>query len=208
MKTKILLLLILSIGFSSCIKDFYGHPNDKDLVLTEKNYVYSDDIKLKFLDMRVTQLDAEIDELKVLIGLGKATDIQKERFDQATIEKDSALAEHKLISEYRDIVFRRGPIPPPPCPSPRNCDEFWIDFKYVTVPPIYENFQLVIYGKDKNVIAQTEGKPETLGGLDGLLNYVVLTFNDTDYKGPIFVEALGEAKDVKFEPFSIVSNIK
>jgi len=49
MKTKISLLLILLIGFSSCVKDYYG-GGPKGIKFTEKNYLYEGALYKIYLD--------------------------------------------------------------------------------------------------------------------------------------------------------------
>ncbi|APQ17599.1 hypothetical protein [Maribacter hydrothermalis] len=207
MKTKILLSLFSVVIFSSCIKDYHGNIDSKDSILTETNYIFSEDIKAKSLDFHIAMLEAEIKDLKMVLDLGQATNAQKERYVEATLEKDTALNEQRLILGYLDEVYKKGPKPLPPCPRPRNCNDFWEGLEIVTLPVNYETFRIEIYDKNNNVIARTEGYPKPLNDFEGYLNYIHLKFNTADYKGQILVKASGETKDGAFEPFSIESYI-
>jgi hypothetical protein len=207
MKTKILISLFSVVILSSCIKDYHGNIESKDSILTETNYIFSEDIKAKSLDFHIAKLEAEIKSLKIVLDLGQATTAQKERYVEAMLEKDTVLNELNLITDYINEVYKKGPKPLPPCPRPRNCNDFWVSIENVTLPLNYETFQLEIYDKNNNVIARTEGIPKPLNDFEGYLNYVHLKFNTTNYKGPILVKINGTTKDGAFTPFFIESNI-
>lgn len=187
MKSKLLLVASICIVISSCVKDYYSHPDDKDGILTKNNYVYTDDIKRVHLETLVeqikidlVQLDPIIDKVKYTLLLNQLTDTQN------TISE---------IAEFRDSVFKRRP-PPPPCPSPQNCID-WLGVQYLTQRPGLDKLQMVIYDSNQNIIAQTEGEIEQLTGLDVPLDYVVLIFQNTDYIGDIQIKVIETTGNVE-----------
>ncbi len=206
MKTRFTLSLLVLFVLTSCIKDFYGHPDDKDGVLTSENYVYSDDIRSEFLEQEIALLEEEIKELGALVESGQATEAQELRFETAQKDLTATITLTEEISDYRELVYKGKPLPPPPCPKPRNCND-WLNFNYVTIPSGLEQFGLLIYDQDQNVIGQTEGNPETLGGTDGLLDYVVLIFNEAEYQGEILVKGFGTSENGEDFSYFIESSI-
>ncbi len=208
MKTQIILSIVLLFTFSSCVDDYYGHPDDKEGILTSTNYVYSDDIRAEFLELQGAALEEEIKILGGAIESGNATPEQEERFQTAQDELSSTSKTLIEIAEFRELVYKGIPLPPPPppCPKPRNCND-WLNFNYVTIPSGQSEFGLLIYDQNQNVIGQTEGKPTALVGVDGLLDYVVLIFDDTQYEGDILVKAFGTMENGTSFSYFIESSI-
>tara|TARA_R110000868_G_scaffold289544_4_gene549781 strand:- start:8720 stop:9283 length:564 start_codon:yes stop_codon:yes gene_type:complete len=60
MKTKLLLLSLLVVLTSSCIKDFYGSGGQGKVVLTEENFLYEGDLERIYLNEQISLLDAKI----------------------------------------------------------------------------------------------------------------------------------------------------
>ncbi len=203
MKTKIPVLLLLFLGLSSCIKDYLGHGDDTNDngFLTEKNYFYADDLKTAFLEDKSQNLSIELNNLQIIIDAGQADDATKIRYAEVKDELLTIDQNLSSVASYRDLVFRGGVPPLPPCPKPRNCND-WLNFIYVTPNPSYEKFQLIIYDDQQNVIAQTEGDPQPLLGVDGQLNYLDLIWINKEFKGDIFVIAVGEINGDPEEIFS------
>jgi len=198
MKTKVTLLLAFCFIISSCIKDFYGHPDDEIGVLTETNYYYSDDFKTEFLTIQVDELNAEIKKLKEILGAGQGDDKTLQDLANATQKRDSASTEISNIETLRELLFKkRRPPLPGPCPKNENCDLPGI--QYIVVPPGLAFYELIVYDLDGNVLGQTEGEPVGLNNVDGLIDYLVFISDGSDYSGPIKIqirEKLGEGSDL------------
>lgn len=205
MKTKIPLLLLLFLGLSSCIKDYYAHPDDEKGILTDSNYLYADDLKISFLKNEIEIATVELNLLEPIINTPNATDEVKEQYQRLS---NSILVNENLIAELqdiRDLLFKR--IPNPPCPEPQTCND-WLRIQYLTERTSFTNLQMIIYDANQTVIAQTEDNIEAINGLDVALNYVVLVFNNTDYKGDIFIKTIRKSKDGFMESFTIRSRIE
>lgn len=197
MKTKTILSLFAIVVLSSCIKDFYGHPDDKEGILTENNYVYIDDLKSAHLQTVVAQLNIEL----------KQVDPEKEKEKFTLLNNQLKETQNTLndLAEFRDAVFKRRP-PLPPCPNPQSCIE-WFDVKYLGQRPGLNKLQMFIYDKNQNIIMQTEGELEQLSGLEAPLEYVALIIKNPEYKGDIqikVIETIGEDEI----SFSLGSEIK
>ncbi|NHF61454.1 hypothetical protein FK220_019025 [Flavobacteriaceae bacterium TP-CH-4] len=209
MKTKVLFSTLLLALVVSCVKDYHGGGEEEPYegILTETNYLYFDDFRTAFLENRIMALDAEIEELNDRIGSGQGDAKDEERLEEAKNERTSNQEEIDFISEYREQVFRVRPMPPPPpCPSPQSCTD-WLDIVIVTPPPTYTNFQLIIYSENQEVIAETDGNPEPLDGLDGLLNFVNLNWYDQEYRGSIFIQVFTEDQQGNLQQSFIDSRI-
>jgi len=181
MKTKITLLIAFTcISFASCIKDFHGHPDDKDGILTETNYFYSEDFKTDFLEIEIANLEVEI---KILISQGANENDPKLILAQENLE--SALAEVEFIATQRDIVFRRRPPLPGPCPKIENCFPL---VQYIAVPSGLDFYELVVLNANGEAIGRTEGGPSELGNVGGLIESVVFIFDDEGYEGEAVIQ--------------------
>ncbi|WP_156950123.1 hypothetical protein [Maribacter antarcticus] len=197
MRIKIIQSLFTVMILSSCIKDFYGHPNDKDRILTESNYVYTDDLKSAHLQTIVTQLNIELKQTD--------PDKEKEKFDLLNDELEETQSTLSDLAEFRKSVFKRRP-PLPPCPNPQSCIK-WLGVQYLTQRAGLAKLQMIIYDENQNIIAQTEGNLEQLTGLEVPLDYVVLIFKNPEYRGAIqikVIETMGKVETA----FSVASEIK
>lgn len=208
MKTKLVAYGIVFLLFSACIDDYNGGDGDEPYKgpLTETNYLYSEDLRSSFLEEQIVELNEEIAELKEIIANGQANEATEERLEEAEAEKETNTLEIDAIASYREQVFKITPMPPrPPCPKPRNCND-WLNLELVTPPVIFENFQMIIYSANQEVIAETSGDLQALEGSDGLLNSIYLKWGVQDYKGEIFVKTI--AKDQNGLPIeSIITSI-
>jgi len=206
MKTKITLLLIFCVILSSCIKDFYGHPDDENGILTETNYFYADDFKSEFLELKVAALDIELKELSAIIESQEANDSIFQRFDNATQEKFETSEQINDIAGYRDFVYKRRPPLPVPCPKPQSC---FPGIQYLTVSPETEFYELIVTNSNGEIIGTTVGNPVKLDNFDDLLSYVVFKFDKPDYNGEIQIqvtEKLSTEEDALY--FTLDSNIE
>lgn len=187
MKTKIT-LLIVTICFvsTSCIKDFYSHPDDKNGILTENNYYYGDDFKSEFLMLQIEELDAEIKELTAIIGAGQGDNTTAEKLELAKQKKDDAEKQTIEIALYRDQVYRRRPPLPGPCPKDENCDIGGI--QYIVVPPGLDFYELTILDANGGLVGRTDGSPQTLDNVGNLLEYLVFLVDEPDYQGDIQIQ--------------------
>lgn len=223
MKTKLIFAIITCLILSSCIKDFYGHPDDKDGILTQTNYIYTDDLKTEFLKIEVAKGETEIKELTVIANSPNATNKDSMNLASAQQTLDANLNLISKLGDFRNQVFKVRP-PLPPCPEPQNCSD-WLNIQYITQRSAgfetllstssktqqstnLEELQLIIYDKDKNVIAQTDGSPERLDGLEVELDYIVLQFSNKEYRGDINVKIIQTNKGGIEDSFSIESKIK
>lgn len=186
MKIKVLLVALVSLIAVSCIKDHYGHPDDKDRVLTKDNYFYSDDFKTTFLEIEVGELDDEIKVLESIIAAGQGTEETQEKLDTAKANRLALSNELNEIADYREGVYRRRPPLPGPCPKNENCD--WPGIQYIAIPSGLEFYELIIFDANGGVLGTTQGDPETVGNTGDLLDYVVFIYEGEDYQGEITVQ--------------------
>jgi len=184
MKTKITLALLMLFALSSCINDYYGHPDDKDGILTESNYFYSDDFKTAYLEIRLDSLDVEIKQLEAIVSDGEADSIQIENLELARIERENAIAQTAEIAANRDIVYKRRPRIPSPCPKDENC---YPNLQYIAVVPGID-FSMVVVDTDGELVGQTEGVTFPLDNVDGLINAVVFTNYRPDFMGDVQIQ--------------------
>ena len=180
MKTKFTLLMAFCLILSSCIKDFYAHPDDKNGILTETNYFYSEDFKTEFLQIQIAKLDEEIKEL--IAGGADATDSKLILVKQKREEVSNAVT---AIASYREAVYKRRPPIPGPCPKDQNC---YPNLQYLAVPPGLAFYELLVFDANGSVIGKTEGNPVALDNVGGLLDYVVFKFDNPDYQGAIQIQ--------------------
>lgn len=186
MKTKILLLSLLVSLSSSCIKDYLGNGSKK-VEITEKNYLYPDDVKTAFLENVNLELSIELKKLESIIDAGQADQQTKARY--ATIKSEFATNNATLNNLANERARLLKIIPPPPCPKPRNCNG-WLDILYLTPRPGAIAFQALIYDASQNVIAETQGTPQPLVQFNGDLNYIDLIWKNRNYKGDITVKII------------------
>lgn len=206
MKTKLLVLLALFVVATSCIKEHYGHPDDKDLVLTESNYFYSDDFKTQFLELEVAELDDEIKELEAIIQAGQGTEETQKQLDTAKANRLALSNELAAIADYREGVYKRRPPLPGPCPKDGNCD--WPGIQYIAVPSGLEFYELVIFDANGGYLGGTQGSPETVGVSGNLLDYVVFLYEGEGYQGEITVQIKEKtASDPEITSFAVSSDI-
>ncbi len=181
MKTKITLLMaFVSFAFTSCIKDFHGHPNDKDGILTKTNYFYADDFKAQFLEIQIAKLDEEIEELKAG-GAGP----NDSKLILAMEKREEASNETIAIAAYRELVYRRRPPIPGPCPKIELC---FPDIQYIVVPNGLDFFELIVSRENGEIIGRTEGDPSELGNVGGLIESVVFMSNGESVQGKIQIQ--------------------
>lgn len=194
MKTKIILLLTFFLILSSCIKDFHGHPDDQNGILTETNYFYSDDFKTQFLEIQIAELDVEIKELTAIVEEGQADDLTKERLELAKEEREDASNQTVAISVNRDLVFKRRPPIPGPCPKIENC---FPTVQYFAVPSVnqIDSFECIVRDVDGIIIGRTDGELVDIENVDGLLKSVVFLFDKPDYEGAIQIHITEKLAD-------------
>lgn len=204
MKTKIILLVgLISLSFTSCIKDYLGHGDDENDTgfLTETNYLYADDLKVAFLEDNLDKLFEEKAFLDQVFDAGQANEEQKERYEEVGNEIEATSNTISSLFDIRETVFKIVG-PKPPCPRPRLCDE-WLNMIYVTPRPDYTKYQLSVYSSDDELLGQSIGEPGELLGVDGAINYVDFVWNTKDYKGEILVKSYG-VTDKGMEEFAII----
>lgn len=206
MKIKVLLVALLSLSVVSCIKDHYGHPDDKDLVLTESNYFYSDDFKTTFYEIEVEKLNDEIKELDAIIDAGQGTEETQEKLDTAKANRLALSNELIEIAGLREAVYRRRPPLPGPCPKNGNCD--WPGIQYIAIPTGLEFYELVIFDANGGFLGSTQGSPESVGRAGNLLDYVVFLYEGEGYQGEITVQIKEKAiSDNEITSFVVNSDI-
>lgn len=186
MKIKILLVALICLTTVSCIKDHYGHPDDKDLVLTESNYFYGDDFKTEFLEIEVERLDQEIKDLEAIIAIGQGDETTQEKLDTAKANRLGLSNELMQIADYREGVYRRRPPLPGPCPKDGNCD--WPGIQYIAIPSRVVFYELVLLDANGGMLGRTEGEPESVGRSGNLLDYVVFMYEGQNYQGEVTLQ--------------------
>lgn len=184
MKTGKLLAPFLLLLFTSCVHDFIS-KDSSEIVITETNYILSEDIKTIHLENKNLELSAEIKDLQLIIDAGKADEQTEARF--AIVSAEFA-ANNKIIDNIlnqRDMLLKI--VPPPPCPKPRNCND-WFGINNLISPKDNISFSSVIYDANQNVLAETIGTPKPLNQFDGIVNVITLEWKNKDYKGDILVK--------------------
>jgi len=187
MKSKLLLGVILCLVFNSCIKDFYGHPDDKEGILTENNFVYMDDLKRAYLETVEVEISTELNQIDPIKD--------KDRYVLLSNQLQETQNTLEDLADFRESVFKRRP-PLPPCPKPQSCQD-WLKVQYLTQRPGLDQLQLTIYDDNQGVVAQTQGELKQLGGLDVPLDYVVLLFENPEYRGDIQIKVVETIKNVE-----------
>lgn len=185
MKSKLLLGVILCLVFNSCIKEFYGHPDDKEGILTENNFVYTDDLKRAYLEKVEVEINEELEQLNPIK--------EKDRYVLLTNQLQETQSKLEDIADFRESVFKRRP-PLPPCPKPQSCQD-WLKVQYLTQRPGLDKLQMKIYDKNQNIVAQTQGELQELSGLEVPLDYIVLLFENPEYHGDIQIEIIETIDD-------------
>jgi hypothetical protein len=150
MKTKFLILLILSVFIYSCDED---DNDNSEVVLTESNYIYEGDIYKQFLTDEITVVEEEIVILQDIIDNGQGD-------NQTQIDLGIALQQREeLNTKLSDIVdlvsFGIIPFPPLPQPCPQISTCFPIDINFIATLESTTALQINIFDDQNQLIASS-----------------------------------------------------
>lgn len=123
MKTKILLLSLLVILSSSCIKDFYGSGSKGKIVLTEDNFLYEGDLERIYLNEQIALLDTKIKE---------ASDNEKEELLKQRTQLSLSLSEIIDLGQIGIDIIGPCDLPNNKC-VPVRLEYFISTIKYSTM---------------------------------------------------------------------------
>ncbi|MBT9187710.1 hypothetical protein [Zobellia russellii] len=114
MKMKLFLGCTLLLMFTSCIKDYVGHADDK-VKLTKENYIYEGDLYSFYLSNEIATLENHIKELESISP-------NDPKYNEAQKEKAMAESQKKEFMEVQKSIFDLGILgiidpdnPPLPC---------------------------------------------------------------------------------------------
>lgn len=139
MKTKIFLGLTLCLLFSSCIKDYIGHGNDK-VELTADNYLYEGNLEGLFLNEKIAAIDIRIKELEeVEIDDPKYNDAQAEIAALST-DRDESKQQISLIIGLEQV----GKDFPIPCDGFPNGKCVPVRLEYFVLSKFFKEAMVVV----------------------------------------------------------------
>ena len=150
MKTKFLIVLLLSVFIFACEED---DNQNNEVVLTNSNYIYEGDIYKQYLNDELTAVEEEIIILQDIIDNGQGD-------NQTQIDLNAAQQErNNLIENINSIIdlVSFGVIPPlpPPSPCPQIATCYPIDINFIATIESTTALQVNIYDDQNQLIASS-----------------------------------------------------
>ncbi|WP_289042383.1 hypothetical protein [uncultured Zobellia sp.] len=171
MKTKITLLLLVTITMTSCSKLWYWNDDDtiKGIELTDSNYIFEGDLYKYALEIRIDSLQNRAAYLKEIIGNNQGTPAIEKEFEEtvSNLEEASETAETVVVfDDLAGALGRRNPIGPrPPKPS-----VIPVGLEYILTHQLYK-VDLVITDDNGAELGKSEGNLYEVPGSNGMLMY-------------------------------------